>query len=253
MEAWREDGHLAVGATLAANVGYGLPYGLAGAALSEWPAVAFIGCAEMAIGMVRQANPFPARTSRTGRRATRHGTRAFYPEGIHPAEAAMTVGPWYGTAGVGRRQMRASTIDRDHAVEMITKAYTEGRLTKDEHDARVEQAMTASTYAELDSVVVDLPGARPPAPPAPPAPPKNNALAIASLVCGAAQLMLWPLATIPAVVLGHVARRQIRRTGEQGAGLALAGLILGWIGVGFAVLAVIGIVLAAVSIDVTPG
>jgi hypothetical protein len=173
----------------------------------------------------------------------------------------MTVGPWYGTAGAGRAQMRASGVDRDRAVEVITTAYTEGRLTKDEHDARVEQAMTASTYAQLDPVVADLPGARPPAPPAPPAPPKNNALAIASLVCGVAQLMLWPLATIPAVVLGHVARRQIRRTGEQGAALALAGIILGWIGVGLAVLAVIGIVLAAVaftrssggSTHVTPG
>jgi hypothetical protein len=174
----------------------------------------------------------------------------------------MTVGPWSGRAGAGRAQMRASTVDRDHAVEVITTAYTEGRLTKDEHDARVEQAMTASTYAQLDSVVADLPGSRTPAPAAPPpAPPKNNALAIASLVCGVAQLMLWPLAAIPAVVLGHVARRQIRRTGEHGAGLALAGLILGWIGVGFAVLAVIGIVLAAVSFTrsssagthVTPG
>lgn len=46
---------LAVGATLAANIGYGLPYGLPGALLSGWPAVAFIGCAEMAIGMVRRA------------------------------------------------------------------------------------------------------------------------------------------------------------------------------------------------------
>jgi hypothetical protein len=46
---------LAVAATLAANVGYGLPYGLPGALLSGWPAVAFIGCAEMAIGMVRRA------------------------------------------------------------------------------------------------------------------------------------------------------------------------------------------------------
>ena len=45
---------LAVTATLAANVGYGLPYGMAGALLSGWPAVAFIGCAEMAIGMVRK-------------------------------------------------------------------------------------------------------------------------------------------------------------------------------------------------------
>jgi hypothetical protein len=45
---------LAVLATLAANVGYGLPYGIPGALLSGWPAVAFVGCAEMAIGMVRR-------------------------------------------------------------------------------------------------------------------------------------------------------------------------------------------------------
>jgi hypothetical protein len=46
---------LAVTATLAANVAYGVPYGLTGALLSGWPAVAFIGCAEMAIGMVRRS------------------------------------------------------------------------------------------------------------------------------------------------------------------------------------------------------
>jgi hypothetical protein len=53
---------LAVVATLAANVSYGLPYGMPGALLSGWPAVAFIGCAEMAILMVRRAQPrVPAR------------------------------------------------------------------------------------------------------------------------------------------------------------------------------------------------
>ena len=164
----------------------------------------------------------------------------------------MTVGPGFG-AGVPRAQMRASTADRDRAVEVITSAYTEGRLTKDEHDARVERAMTASTFAELDSVVIDLPGAGPPQPPAQVVPAGNNALAIASLVCGVAQVMLWPLATIPAVVLGHVARHQIRRTGEQGAGLALAGLILGWIGVGFALLAIVGIVLIVAATSGTGG
>jgi Protein of unknown function (DUF2637) len=56
---------LAVGATLAANIGYGLPYGIPGAMLSGWPAVAFVGCAEMAIGMVRRVTravpqPVPA-------------------------------------------------------------------------------------------------------------------------------------------------------------------------------------------------
>jgi hypothetical protein len=47
---------LAVTATLAANVAYGVPYGITGALLSGWPAVAFIGCAEMAIGMVRRTS-----------------------------------------------------------------------------------------------------------------------------------------------------------------------------------------------------
>ena len=102
-------------------------------------------------------------------------------------------------------------------------------------------------------VVIDLPGAGPPPPPVPVAPQGNNALAIVSLVCGVAQVMLWPLATIPAVVLGHVARHQIRRTGEQGAGLALAGLILGWIGVGFALLAIVGIVLIVAATSGTGG
>ena len=46
---------LAVVATLAANIAYGARYGLAGALLSGWPAVAFIGSAEMALGVVRRA------------------------------------------------------------------------------------------------------------------------------------------------------------------------------------------------------
>jgi hypothetical protein len=153
-------------------------------------------------------------------------------------EAAMTVGPEYG-AGVARAQMRASTVDRDRAVELITTAYTEGRLTKDEHDARVERAMTASTFADLDSVVTDLPGGRPPAPMLPP---KTNSLAITSLVCGVAQIMFGPLATIPAIVCGHVGRSQIRRTGESGAGMAVAGLVLGYAGLVLGLLAIAGIV-----------
>ncbi len=163
----------------------------------------------------------------------------------------MTVGPGYGAAGVARAQMRASTEDRDRAVELLTRAYTEGRLTRDEHDARVERAMTAATFAELDAVVIDLPGGGPLVVPplAPPQLAKTNSLAITSLICGIAQFMFGPLATIPAVVCGHMARHQIRRTGEQGAGMALAGLILGWIGVGFTALVVIAAILLTVAVS----
>jgi hypothetical protein len=67
-----------------------------------------------------------------------------------------------------------------------------------------------------------------PYPPYPPAPPTNG-LAIASLVCGVGVFVIG-LTFIPAIICGHIARRQIRQTGEQGGGLALAGLILGYVG-----------------------
>jgi hypothetical protein len=49
-------------------------------------------------------------------------------------------------------------------------------------------------------------------------------------------LLFFFVAAIPAVILGHMARRQIRRTREGGDGLALASLILGYIGLGLGLL-----------------
>jgi hypothetical protein len=62
-----------------------------------------------------------------------------------------------------------------------------------------------------------------------PVAPPTNGLAIAALVCGIAQFVVG-ITFIPAIICGHVARRQIRRTGEQGDGMALAGLICGYVG-----------------------
>lgn len=58
-----------------------------------------------------------------------------------------------------------------------------------------------------------------------PGPAVTNGFAIASLVCGLVGI------SIPAIVFGHVARRQIRDSGsvQTGSGMALAGLILGYI------------------------
>ncbi|MGO9078135.1 MAG: DUF2637 domain-containing protein [Streptosporangiaceae bacterium] len=44
---------LGISATVGANISYGLPFGPLGAVVSAWPAVAFVGAAEMALGMVR--------------------------------------------------------------------------------------------------------------------------------------------------------------------------------------------------------
>jgi hypothetical protein len=78
--------------------------------------------------------------------------------------------------------------------------------------------------------------------------PKTNGFAIAALVCGIAQFFgIWLLGTIPAIVFGHLARKQIRQRNDQGAGLALAGLILGYVGIVLTVIVVILIIAAANS------
>lgn len=86
-----------------------------------------------------------------------------------------------------------------------------------------------------------------PMPPAQPAPyvqppyaygPRTNSLAVASLVAGILAWLLCPLlGGILAVIFGHVSRGQIKRSGEGGGGMALAGLILGYLNLGGALIA----------------
>ena len=145
------------------------------------------------------------------------------------------------TAGSERGKMRAADTDRDGVAERLSMAYSEGRLSKDEYDGRLENALSARTYADLDQLVIDLPAARATAvtPVA-----KTNQLAMASLACGLAQFVFGPVVAIPAIVFGHVARHQIKRTGEQGADLALAGLILGWAAVILVIVLIVGLAMS---------
>jgi hypothetical protein len=61
--------------------------------------------------------------------------------------------------------------------------------------------------------------------------PVTNGLAVASLVFGI--LWIFGLGSLLAVILGHSAKVQIRKSNgaEGGSGLATAGLVLGWVGV----------------------
>ena len=80
------------------------------------------------------------------------------------------------------------------------------------------------------------------------APRRTNQLAIAALVCAIGQVFFWFLTGIAAIVLGHMARRQIRETGEEGDGMALAALILGYIGVAVSVIGIAIFIVAFVAI-----
>jgi hypothetical protein len=58
---------------------------------------------------------------------------------------------------VARSELRASHDDRDRVVELLRVSAGDGRLTAEELDDRLEQAMTARTYGELARLVADLP------------------------------------------------------------------------------------------------
>ena len=60
---------------------------------------------------------------------------------------------------IARSELRASHEDRDRVVEMLRVSAGDGRLTAEELDERLEQAMTARTYGELARLVADLPAA----------------------------------------------------------------------------------------------
>lgn len=79
-----------------------------------------------------------------------------------------------------------------------------------------------------------------------PAPRRTNALAVAAMIVGI--LWLYWIGSVLALVFGYVARAQIKRSGEAGNGMALAGIVLGWIGVGIFVLLVIGLAADTVPI-----
>ena len=64
--------------------------------------------------------------------------------------------------------------------------------------------------------------------PAPVAAPTNG-MATASMICGIIGFFACGLTSILAIIFGHVAQSQIKRTGEGGNGMAVTGLILGYL------------------------
>jgi Domain of unknown function (DUF1707)/Domain of unknown function (DUF4190) len=134
----------------------------------------------------------------------------------------------------GRRDLRASDADREATVERLRVAGIEGRLDSDELEERIESAYAARWCSELEGLTLDVtppPARYDPLPPVFVRPVRRvNGLAITSVVAGV--LWIWWLGSIAAVVMGHVALRQIARSGgtQTGRAAAVAGLGLGYFG-----------------------
>lgn len=77
--------------------------------------------------------------------------------------------------------------------------------------------------------------------------PRTSSLAVVSLIFGILAFVFLPgIGALVAVICGHSARSEIRRAPPgsiDGDGIALAGLILGWIQIGLVLIALATVVL----------
>jgi Domain of unknown function (DUF1707)/Domain of unknown function (DUF4190) len=170
------------------------------------------------------------------------------PPGAYPVPQAAYQVRAYAT-------MRAASADRERAVDVLKAGFAEGRLTQDEYNDRMGRAYAARTYGELAALTADLPAGALPVPgwpvPAYQPPPAGgtNSMAIASMVLGVAEFFTAGLTAVPAVICGHIARRQMKETAQRGDGLATSGLVLGYMAIIFwSVLIAASLVGVAISI-----
>lgn len=146
---------------------------------------------------------------------------------------------------LGYGDMRASTADRERAVDVLKAAFAEGRLDHAEYADRVGRVYASRTYAELAALTADLPigplGTMvsfpaqtmpvqpyvPAAPPAPvPAKRKTSGMAVASFFFALGAFVTGGLTAPVAIGLAIVAAIRIRGTGEKGADLAAVAIVL---------------------------
>jgi len=173
------------------------------------------------------------------------------PPGGYPVPPGGYPAPHVGYQVRTLASMRASSADRERAVDVLKAGFAEGRLTQDEYNDRMGRAYAARTYGELAALTADLPAGPLPVLPVAgyPPPTGTNSMAVASMVLGVAEFFTMGLTAIPAVICGHIARRQMRMTPQRGEGLATSGLVLGYMAIIFwAVLIAASLVGVAISI-----
>ena len=103
-----------------------------------------------------------------------------------------------GLAGHGH--LRAAQADREQAITVLKAAYAQGRLTKDELEARAGQAFASRTYAELAALTADIPADSAAVSPVTASPAAASPAATGSDA-------VWPRPSTPARTMAKAARR----------------------------------------------
>jgi hypothetical protein len=106
-------------------------------------------------------------------------------------------------AAGGHGRLRASHADREQVIEALKNAFVQGRLDKDELEARAGQAFASRTYAELAAVTADIPAGIPAGPAAEPAPgpASTPARTLAKAAVRSGICLLIPLALVGIIAL----------------------------------------------------
>jgi hypothetical protein len=86
----------------------------------------------------------------------------------------------------------------------------------------------------------------------------HNGLAVASMVVGIVSpltclLLIFPIGPVLALIFGHVSLGQMKQTGQNGRGMAIAGVVLGWAGLAIAVAYWVLILTVGIHEDQTGG
>jgi hypothetical protein len=147
-------------------------------------------------------------------------------------EVPVMTGPGDELAG-GRGRLRASHTDREQVIDALKAAFVQGRLDKGELDARVGQAFTSQTYAELAAVTADIPARSAAAPPRKPARTQARPSVRGSIQTGACAIVA--VAMLEALGLGA--------TGLEIAVAIVAALVFGAIVAGIVALPIAGVLM----------
>jgi hypothetical protein len=98
---------------------------------------------------------------------------------------------------------RASRADRERVIDLLKAAFVQGRLTRDEFDTRVGQALASRTHAELAVVTADIPAElMGPLPRHPPVGTRGRIPMNTAITGGACVIAVANLGLIAALVIG---------------------------------------------------
>ena len=109
-----------------------------------------------------------------------------------------------GPIVAGRGRLRASHADREQVIGTLKVAFVQGRLTKDELDARLGQTLASRTYAELAALTADLPLGLAPSPAGQPTR-ARPASPVAKMIAGSVLIVPAPAAVLAAFLTGSEA------------------------------------------------